>query len=196
MFHKLKARVEQKGYYLSDSLWEEMQQRGEVREIKKHEVLVGYGARSKQAFFVAQGCFMTSMISESGDKRAVWFHMDELFEMAVCMDSYFLDEATKYEIKALEDSRIIQFNKETVDRWVLNYPEFNDLYISDIVSDFIAVNELRAFRLANPPLVFLNYIHTNYPLIKERVSSKNMAHFLGVTPEWYSKMKKKNGLLN
>ncbi|MEM6629085.1 MAG: Crp/Fnr family transcriptional regulator [Bacteroidota bacterium] len=191
MIHKLKAKIDQKGYSFSEDLWREIQQHGKERKINRNEVLIDFGSHYEHVYFIAQGSFMTSMISESGDKRAVWFHLDELFEMATCLDSFFLKEPTKYEIKALEDSIVLQFHKAKVDLWVQQYPAFNRLYLSDIVRDFIAVNELRAFRLANPPREFLTYLDTHYPLIKERISSKNMAHFLGVTPEWYSKMKKK-----
>ena len=191
MFYKLKSRIQQKGRVLSEEVWNEIEQHAEVLSLKKNEVLIEYGSRHKYVYFVAQGGFMTSLITENGKKRAVWFHLEEVFEMATCMDSYFLNEPTKYEVKAIEDSTVIRFNKPHVDLWVLKYPSFNQIYIADIIADYIAVNEMRAFKLAHAPLEFLDYINQKYPIIATRVSSKNMAHFLGVSPEWYSKLKKK-----
>ena len=80
-----------------------------------------------------------------------------------------------------------------MDKWVLKYPTFNQFYITDLVKDFMAINELRAFALVHSPEQIFYYIAEKYPSIPVRVSSKNMAHFLGVSPEWYSKLKKRMG---
>ncbi len=191
MLDKLRTRIGKRGMVVSESLWEEAKQHSELIAIKKNEILIEFGNRHKYAYFVVEGSFMSSMIAENGDIKAVWFHLDNLFEMALCLDSYFLDELSKYQIKAMEDSLVIKFNKQIVDQWVINYPVFNQFYIKDIINDYIEVNEIRAYKLANSPLDFLNYLNSKYPQIQDRVSSKNMAHFLGVSPEWYSKLKKK-----
>ena len=191
MYSILKTWLKVQGQPISKDLWEEINEHSELISVKKNDVLINYGSRHKHAYFIASGSFVTSTISEDGDKKSVWFHFDELFNIAVCTDSYFLNEFTKYEIKALEDSKVIKFNKHHVDLWALKYPLFNQHYHSNIIFDFVSLHEIRAYRLSHSPTKFLDYLNKKYPTFNKRVSSKNMAHFIGVSPEWYSKLKKK-----
>ncbi|MEM9887361.1 MAG: hypothetical protein AAF849_15815 [Bacteroidota bacterium] len=178
---------------INENLWQEIQTNSTVIDIKKNKVLIDVGSRHKYGYFVVLGSFVSSIVTEKGDKKAVWFYFDELFNLITAMDSYFLDEPTKYEVKSLEDSTLIRFNKQHVDLWVLKYPFFSQMYLTDITNNLTALNEIRAHKLSQSPTQFLEYINQNYPVIIRRVSSKNMAHFLGVSPEWYSKLKKKMG---
>lgn len=191
MYDKLRKKLAKYGQNIDEYLWEEMQAKSQLISLSKNEVLVAQGSRRKSAYFICSGGFVKSSITQEGEVKGIWFHLDALFPMAVCGDSYFLNEATKYEIRALEDSTVIRLNKTDMDHWVLKYPTFNQFYIRDLVADFMAINEIRAFAHTHSPEHTFTYINSNYPLIVQRVSSKNMAHFLGISPEWYSKLKKR-----
>ncbi|MEM1321898.1 MAG: Crp/Fnr family transcriptional regulator [Bacteroidota bacterium] len=158
---------------------------------RKDEVLIPSGSVNKYSYFVASGSLATTMITESGESRAVWFHFDNKFRVALCPDSYFLDEPTQYEMRALEDTRLIRFHKQNIDAWAAKYPAFNQLYFKDLANISTIIQDLRSYKLSHTPLQFLTYINNKYPVFSQRLSSKHMAHFLGVSPEWYSKLKKK-----
>jgi len=68
-------------------------------------------------------------------------------------------------------------------------------YLEDLF-DFIRTQEIGAHRLVHTSLDFIKYIQNKYPLLISRISSKDMAYFTGISPEWYSKLKKKVGVLN
>ncbi|MEM6318577.1 MAG: hypothetical protein AAF960_12975 [Bacteroidota bacterium] len=191
MYNKLKEKLEKRSQFIEEDLWQAIKTNSERITVKKNEVLIPIGSRQKYVYFIASGSFIASIVTANGDKRAIWFHFDELFSIVTCPDSYFLNEATKYEVSAIEDATLLRFQKEMVDNWVLAYQSFNQFYINDIIAEFMIMNEIRAIQLSHTPLQFLSYIRKNYPTIIDSVSSKNLAHFLGVSPEWYSKLKKK-----
>jgi len=190
MINKLKKRIERRAP-VNDALWIELQEHSKVMHFKKNEVLINYSSIHKYVYFVVSGSFISTLVLENGVEQAVWFYLEDIFEFALCMDSYYLDEPTKYEIRALEDSTVIKFNKQIIDSWVLKYPSFNEFYRCDIIFDFIRTQEISAYRLVHTPLDFIKYLQNKYSLLISRISSKDMAYFTGISPEWYCKLKKK-----
>ena len=190
MHEKLKDKIE-KTNPINVELWKEIKSKSKIIILQKNEILVSYGSNQKYVYFIASGSLLASTISKSGKEKAIWFHLDDIFFIATCVDSYFHNKPTKYQIKALENSTVIKFSKQSFDSWVQKYPSFNQFYINGITEDSIVVQELKALRLVSTPEQFLAILKEKYPSLIDKVSSKNMAHFIGVSPEWYSKLKKR-----
>ncbi|MEO0527263.1 MAG: hypothetical protein AAFZ89_08560 [Bacteroidota bacterium] len=177
---------------MEDALWVEMQEHAKKVTLKKGEVLVPYSSNRRTVNVIVSGTFEASLISSDGDRKTVWFFFDELFDVAICMDSYYLNENTKYEITALEDSVVYQFSKKIIDKWINDFTIFNEFYRTDIVGDFILLNEIRNHMVAHTPKEFLQYLKKHFPILLNRTPSKNLATFMGITPEWLSKIR--NGI--
>lgn len=193
MYERLKNIIEENSNPINVDLWKEIKSKAQLITLQKHSVLADYGSNQKYVYFIESGSLVVSTISKDGNEKAVWFHLDDIFYMATCVDSYFQDKATKYQIKALENSTVIRFSKQSFDTWVQNYPSFNQFYINRITEGSIERQELNALRLVSTPEQFLTILKERYPSLINRVSSKNIAHFLGISPEWYSKLKKRMG---
>ncbi|MEL6190537.1 MAG: Crp/Fnr family transcriptional regulator [Bacteroidota bacterium] len=190
MLEKFRKKLLESGP-VEDALWQEIQRQAKFLEVKKGEELVQYYSVSTDLFFVLKGSFVVSQITEQGDSKAVWFHFDDVFEYVGSPDSLFSGESTKYEIKALEDGKVIKFPKEVIDVWVKTYPSFNQIFIETIVHDFITIYDARSSLLTYSTLEFLQYTQEKFPFILEKLPAHYIADFLGITPEWYSKLKKK-----
>lgn len=175
---------------VTDELWHQIQSEWEEISIKKGEKLVRYGELNKKVFFVASGSLEISMILNDGSAKSVWFFLDEIFNVATTQDSAFLDEPTKNEITALEDCILLKSDCKMLDETIEKYPQLYKFKSEDILSDFITMNEIRNHIITLKPLDFLKYLNTNYPSIVQRIPDKNIANVMGITPEWYSKLKK------
>lgn len=189
MYDKLKKLLDGDNNQCDENLWIEMKTNSKLLTLKKKEVLVSIGSTKKYVYFVAEGSLVTSTVSTEGENKTVWFHLDDLFYMATCTDSYFDGTPTKFELKALEKSTVIRFSKESFDAWILKYPSFNRFYIEGITKDSLLMQELRTLKLISSTKEFIAILQDKHPSLVKRVSSKNMAHFLGISPEWYSKLK-------
>ncbi|MEM6524728.1 MAG: cyclic nucleotide-binding domain-containing protein [Bacteroidota bacterium] len=190
MIEKLRAYLE-RHITVDDVFWSELVKTAEQIIVKKKEVLIPLNSNFNHLYIVTSGSFETALITSDGESKTVWFHMEDLFEVVVSMDSFFLDERTKYEISALENSVVYKIKKEAIDSWLLKYASFNTFYREDVVSAFIKLNEIRNHMVSHTPPEFLTYLKQYYPKIFERIPENRIAQFIGITPEWYSKLKSK-----
>lgn len=189
MLAKLKNKLEA-SMTLSDELWKEIKDTRVEKHIKKGETIINYSSINRKVHIVISGAFETSLISTNGDKQTTWFHFDELFDVVVCFDSYYLNEPTKYEVVALENAEVCIFHKDALDSLRKKYPEMNEFYINEIIGDTIHLAEIRNHMIAHTPKEFLAYLKKHYPIFLERTPSNKLAQFMSITPEWLSKIKK------
>ncbi len=190
MFEKVKETIERVAP-IETGLWEDIRRRGKVIPVQKNEILIRYGSKCRETYYIVEGSFVKSQISESGVSKAVWFHFDDYFEFLATADSFFADEHTKYEIKALEDSVVIKFSKQMIDEWVEAYTCFNQFYRHYIIQDFITIFEARSCLLTYSSVEFLQYCQKRFPFLFLKLPGHYIADFIGVTPEWYSKLQRK-----
>lgn len=174
-----------------EEFWHEIQSQAKTESVSKNEILVRYYSKSQDVYFVESGSFVCSQISDSGKSTAIWFYFSDIFENVACVDSYFNGENTKYEIKALEDSTVTRFHKSTIDSWFNKYDAFKRFYVESIIQDFLTIFEARSSLLTFTSLEFLQYTKTRFPFIFDRLPAHMIADFMGITPEWYSKLQKK-----
>ncbi|MEM9001667.1 MAG: Crp/Fnr family transcriptional regulator [Bacteroidota bacterium] len=177
---------------VNHELWEEVQRNTTELFIKKGGILIKYGSIDRNVYVVASGSFEAILLSTNGNRQVVWFFFDDFSDAAVCMDSHFLGELTKYEIKAMEDSLVYAFKKSDIDAWLIKYPNFNLFFRSHILEQLIDQNEIRNHMVSHTPHDFLQYLKEKYPVILKRTPRKKLAQFMGITPEWLSKITKKS----
>ncbi|MEN0004686.1 MAG: hypothetical protein AAF798_11095 [Bacteroidota bacterium] len=172
-------------------LWPEIRANSKVMHLKKNEILIPISKVQTYSYFIVAGSFVTSFISADGVEKAVWFNFDDQFRIVISANSYFYEEPSIYKTTAAEHSTVIRFAKRQVDEWAAKSSAFNQMYFQDVVNYFVSLQELMAYKLSHTPLQFLSFLKGKYPSYFERLSSKHLAHFAGVSPEWYSKLKKR-----
>jgi CRP-like cAMP-binding protein len=160
-------------------------------KFKKDDVLVRYGTVHKKTYFIVTGSFKSCMQTPNGDLQTVWFYFDELFYIIPVLDSFILNGPTKYEILAMEESVVIEMDDVNFEFWSSKYPEFSKFTMMDMIKDFMIVDDIRSHLICYSKKDFLSYLSKAYPIIINSTPCNTVADFMGITPEWYSKIKKK-----
>lgn len=189
MFDVLRAKLGSR-FPLSAELWKEITLSAKKISLKKNEILIPYSSRRRVANIIVEGSFKQSIINSSGEQTANWFYFEDIFNVMVCLDSYALDEHTKYEIIALEDAVVYQIKKEKIDEWADEFKSFSKYYREDVIRTLFLTTEIQAQMISSTPSEFIDYLDRNYPEILVKVPSKYLAEFMGITPEWFSKLQK------
>lgn len=190
MIEKFKNKIE-KYVKVSEEFSLELKLACKAIELKKNDILVRYGGIYRKAFFINRGSFKSSLLTPNGVSKTTWFYFDELFNVIPIKDSFLNGKPTKYEITALEDSEVLEIDMAYVNSWLEKFPEFNEFFRLDMITDFIMGEEIRTHLLCYSKKDFLNYLYNNFPIIVLRAPSHALADFIGITPEWYSKLKRK-----
>ncbi|MEM8998660.1 MAG: cyclic nucleotide-binding domain-containing protein [Bacteroidota bacterium] len=175
----------------SKGLWLDITNSTKELKIKKGEQLIQYRDLCKSVYVLVDGALECKLHKNRSNSQTVWFYFDERFDVIVNFDSYYKNQPTKYSVTAIEDSVVFEFKKEEVEAWRRKYEQFNEFYKNDMLRAFMDYHEIRNYMLVMSSEEYLEYLEKNYAFITNRLSSQKLAHFMGITPEWLSKVKQR-----
>ena len=176
---------------LSEAFRQEFMVKTKVIKLKKNEVLVDYGSSPQRGFFIASGSFKSALLTDYGSFKTVWFFFDELFPVIPVADSMIQGGPTSYRITAMENSVVIEMRNKHLQYWNQHYKEFSRFSRMDMIKDFVRMDEIRAHLIGYSKEDFVKFLYRKYPIILRRTPANTVADFMGITPEWYSKIRKK-----
>lgn len=164
------------------------QEKGTLRTYRKKDFFVRQGAISRFTGWVDNGIFQYTYLDEEGTECIVGYAFPNEF---VCDYSSFMKEkASLVNIQAITDCTVRELSyHDVVEYWETNYEtqRFGRLAAESLFEmiykrllDFYCTPETRYLRLIK-----------RCPNLKEVVPLKNIASFLGVTPETVSHIRKK-----
>src|SRR5688572_19317761 len=156
---------------------------------KKGEFLIHAGDICKYESFVTRGCLKSYYEDENGFEHILDFCIegwwaDDLF-------SFFTQTPSQSSIKAIEDTDVLQINKHDLEDVYQKVPKFERFFRLLFQRAYIAQREQINLILSSPAqeryLLFLK----KKPYAEKRFSQKDIASYLGITPQFLSALKKK-----
>ena len=109
----------------------------------------------------------------------------------ICVDSYFTGETTACELRCIKDSTIIEVPKSHIDALVANERRFLEFYNFLVTQAFIETVVMKQKLISMKPIELYSDIINHFPQIVHDVPSIYIAEFIGISPEWLSKVKKR-----
>jgi len=107
-----------------------------------------------------------------------------------CLDSFFSGNKTKTELIAIKNSTLLAFHKSDFDKLLFENHDILIFYTQMLSEVLRNESELKVILIGSSKKDIYEYlIEKCNPVIKS-VPAKYIAEFMGITPEWYSKMKK------
>lgn len=190
MFSKLELALDQ---YITKSseLWTQLQEFGKIRHLKKNEYLLKAGQVCQHGYFINSGSLVRTFLSQDGREIVQGFYIDADIAFLTEAASYLSMQPSYFQIKAIEDCELLEFSESQLDYLLDNFHEFARFYHKIAASSFQNLNLFSAMRLSLSAEDFLLFIYNEHPLIIQRVPDKYIAQFMGVSKEWFSKLKKK-----
>ena len=159
------------------------------RRIRRRQFILQEGEVSKLNTFVVEGCFRMFYCDEKGKEHNLQFAIENWWIGDI--GSFHSGEPSKLNIEALENSVILQINKEDQLKLFVEYPKFNRIF--RVITENALVSAQRRI-LQNISLSaeerYLDFLK-RYPHFFHRISNVQIASYLGVTPEFLSTIRKK-----
>ena len=164
------------------------------KSLRNGEFLLREGDLCKYESFVVKGCLKTYYQDENGFEHIVDFSIEEWW--ADDLYSFLTQTASKSNIRAVEDTDILQIARGDLELIYQKIPKFERFFRIIFQNAFITQREqINQALSASAEERYLLFIKQK-PYAEKRFSQKDIASYLGITPQFLSTLKKKLGQVN
>lgn len=161
-------------------------------EIKNQALLVKPGEVCDKVFFILDGAFVCRYIDEELDiAKTINFYMEDLHPFMSCVDSFFSGAKTQCELRAIRKSSIVEIKKKDIEALTQTDINLFHFYHNLIITALTEENDFKLKIIAYTSEQLYQYLLQHFPVIIQRVPSRYIAEFMGISAEWLSKLKHK-----
>jgi len=161
------------------------------RSLAPGEFLLSEGEICKFESFVIRGCLKIYYQDEEGKEHVIDFPVEEWW--ADDLYSLLTQTPSRSNIRAIEETEVLQIERTNLELLYQRVPKFERFFRILFQNAFIAQREQINLALSAPAeeryLLFLK----KKPYAQGRFPQKDIASYLGVTPQFLSTMKRKIG---
>ncbi len=168
---------------------EELRNRTIHRSIKRRQFILQEGDVCRHYTFVVAGLFKMYMVDDNGKEHNLQFAVEN--NWIADIGSFHSELPSELYIEALEPSNIIQINKPDLLSLYTSFPAFDRNFRVLIENAFVSLQKRMLQSISSTAEErYINFMET-YPDLLNRISSVQVASYLGVTPEFLSAIRKK-----
>ncbi|MDR3610270.1 MAG: Crp/Fnr family transcriptional regulator [Ignavibacteriaceae bacterium] len=159
------------------------------KKVKRHQFLGEAGEISRYQNFVNKGCLRSYYVDENGFEHNVQFAIEDWWigDMA----SFLTKKPGSLFIEALEDSDVLQLDYPSMEELYVKIPKLERFFRILLQNAFITFEQRIISTISRSAEErYLEFIN-KYPLFEQRLPQIHIASYLGITPEFLSKIRKK-----
>ncbi|CAN5233690.1 Crp/Fnr family transcriptional regulator [soil metagenome] len=157
--------------------------------IKRKEFLLRPNEVCKYESFIIKGCLRTYTIDNDGLEHIVMFAVEDWWTGDLY--SFLTETPGNFIIDALEDTEMVQISKSDLEKLYKSVPKFERFFRIILQNAFVAqqqrINQNLSFTAEERYLYFIK----KYPRLEQRLPQKQVAAYLGITPEFLSMIRRK-----
>ena len=155
-------------------------------KVKKKTFLMQAGDITQYEYFITKGCLKVYTLDEDGAPHISMFAVEDYWTGD--MSSFMTKEPTRYFIQATEDSELLGISWANYELLFQEIPKFERfyrlLYRRSLVSYIRRSNHGISLTAEERYMAFKK----KYPKIVNRITQKDLAAYIGITPEFMSKI--------
>ncbi|MCS3869227.1 CRP-like cAMP-binding protein [Chryseobacterium ginsenosidimutans] len=173
---------------LNEKEEEEVKRLFKKRVVKRRGFLLQEGEVCKQVSFVVSGCFKMYAVDTNFKEHNLQFAIEN--EWISDIQSFYDEKPSKLYIEAVEASVVLQINHEDLLYLYINYHKFD--------RNFRIINERKFINFQDRILQSISFtaeerylnFQRDFPELIKRLPNTQIASYLGITPEFLSKVRK------
>lgn len=158
-----------------------------LRAVRKKQILVAEGDYTRNEHFVVKGCFRLFYVDKLGKEYIMRFAVENYW--ITDLNSFTNGVPATQFVEALEDGEIITLSKEAMDALLNDIPVLYKYFMNTYRNSVIATYQRIQQNFSMTVLDRYEFFKKKYPNIEQRVPQYMIASYLGITPEFLSKMK-------
>ena len=159
----------------------------QIKKLRKKEFLLKEGEVSKCSAFVLSGCLRSYFVDTNGFEHILQFAIEDWW--ITDMMSITTQTAANLNIDAIQDSELLILTRENQLELFEKCPKM-EKYFRIITEKGMANIQTRLLEnMSLPAVQRYKNLTKKYPKLVEKVPQKLIASFLGITPEFLSKLR-------
>lgn len=171
---------------LSEECQQDLIAQTKVVTYKRGEIVVREGQYAKKAYLILEGCSRAYYLKD-GKEINDWFAFETQFMAPIV--SFFSDEPSPHHVAFVEDSVVLEFTKDTMDRLSGQYHDF-ERFISRVVTETMLGLCQRLYTIQfNKADERYEHLLSIHPGIANRIPLTHIASYLGITLETLSRIR-------
>ncbi|HEY8893709.1 MAG TPA: Crp/Fnr family transcriptional regulator [Niastella sp.] len=157
------------------------------KKVRRNQVLVQPPDIAMYEHFVASGCLVQYYLDDNGIQHTLLFAPEGWW--TTDLPSFLTGQEAKYHIEALEDSELLIISKQLLDKLLVKIPLLNNFF-RVLYQNAVMAQEERLLNVLSTKVDerYLRFVK-KYPQLQNRIPQYLIASYLGVTPEFFSKVK-------
>lgn len=160
-----------------------------VKHIKKKELVLTQGHLCNKLFFVEDGSLRAFNTTDEGKESTMMFAVENWW--ITDMYCFSNQKRSMLSLEALEDSTVMVLSYAYFQELLLRVPQF-ERFFRILFQNAYSREQLRVLdAISLPTEARYQRFLDKYPQIAGKITQKQIAAYLGVTPEFLSSVKKK-----
>ena len=176
---------------LRDKEKNELRKRMIEKHVKRRQFILQQDDVCKYYSFVISGCFKMFGVDDHGVEHNIQFAAEN--DWIADIGSFHSGKESKLYIEAIEPAVVLQIDKTNLVYLYHNYPKFDRIFRVMMEEKFIELqNRVLQNISSTADERYVDFLQ-QYPLLANRLPNTQIASYLGITPEFLSKLRRING---
>lgn len=158
------------------------------RRIKRRELILQPGDVCRHFTFVVCGCFKLYAADQAGKEHNIQFTAEN--DWTADLTSFYNEKPSLLYIEAIEPSVILQIKHADLLQFYIDYHKFDRNFRIIIERKYIALQGRVLQHISQPAEERYQSFLVDYPQLALRLPNTEIASYLGITPEFLSKIRK------
>ncbi|MBB6462139.1 Crp/Fnr family transcriptional regulator [Flammeovirga kamogawensis] len=160
----------------------------EVKKIRRRQYLSQSGDIEKYMNFIVEGALKMYYVDDNGSEHNMQFAIENHWINDI--KSFYKEVPSRMEIEALENCIVLRVSLENFKQLYEEHPKFNRIFRVLLENAYMNLQERVLDNISfSAREKYLNFSQ-KYPYLLNRISNVQIASFLGITPEFLSKIRK------
>ena len=161
----------------------------EVRSIRQGDLIEKAGEVSKYFIHVKSGCLMSYYTDKEGNDHVMQFSMAGWWTGD--LNSFTKKVPSAYTTRALADSEVLLMEVKNLDQLLERFPVFEKYFRILFQNSLITHQNRIAQNISSTAEERYVAFQRKYPSLEQYVPLKYVASYLGITPEFLSKIRRR-----